>query len=234
MSRAHQTIAVSVLTVLLGCGGGGGSIVVPPPPPPSGVTLAKASPSGDGQTGATSATLPNPLRVIATQTGNPAAGRTVTWAITPNSGEVNPSSSTTDANGIASTTVTLPSVSGTATITATSAGATGSPQSFSATATGASSAVNVQVVNTSFVPSVFTLQVNGTVTFTWGAGSGPHNVTPVAPNTIPISINPGPPDTHAAPYSFQTTFPAVGTYKFFCSVHGGPDSGMSGTITVVP
>jgi plastocyanin len=147
---------------------------------------------------------------------------------------VNPTNSVTDATGIASTTVTLPAVSGVATITATSAGATGSPQTFTATATGASSAVNVQVVNTNFVPSVFELKVNGTVTFTWGAGSGPHNVTPVAPNTIPVSVNPGPPDTHSAPYSFMTVFPAVGTFKFYCGVHGAPDAGMSGTITVVP
>ena len=233
MSRGTIT-GFGFLALLGACGSSGGTIVVPPPPPPSGITLAKASPSGDNQSGAAASTLPNPLRVVATQSGNPASGRTIAWAITPASGEVNPSSSVTDANGIASTTVTLPSVAGPATVTATSAGASGSPQSFTATATGASSAVTVSVINTNFVPSVFQLKVNGTVTFTWGAGSGPHNVTPVPPNLIPASVNPGPPDTHSAPYSFQTTFPAVGTYKFYCSVHGAPDTGMSGTITVVP
>ncbi len=46
--------------------------------------------------------------------------------------------------------------------------------------------------------------------------------------------NPPPPGTHSAPHSFGVTFPSVGTFKFFCGVHGGPDAGMHGTITVVP
>ena len=228
--------AVVLLACALACGGGGTvSPPPPPPPPPNSPILTKAQPSGDGQTGAAAATLPNPLRVLVTTvSGSPVAGRSISWSITPSSGEVNPSSATTGSDGVATTTVTLPPVSGAVTVTATSSGATGSPQSFTLTATGASSAVNVQVINTNFVPSTFDLKVGGTVTFTWGAGSGPHNVIPVPPNLIPVSVNPGPPDTHSAPYSFMTTFPALGTFKFYCGVHGAPDAGMAGTITVVP
>jgi plastocyanin len=194
--------------------------------------LTKASPSGDGQNGTVSATLANPLRVLVTQSGAAASGRAVNWSIAPATGEVNPSNSVTDANGIAATTVTLPPIAGPATVTATSAGASGSPQSFTLTATGAGTEVTVQVINTNFVPATFDLKVGGTVTFTWGAGSAGHNVTPVPPNLIPTSGNL--PDTRSAPFSFQTTFPALGTFKFYCSIHGAPDVNMAGTITVIP
>jgi len=92
----------------------------------------------------------------------------------------------------------------------------------------------VQVINNEFQPAFFDLKAGGLVTFTWGPGSSDHNVTPVAPNLIPASINQPPPATHSAPYSFEVTFPSVGTFKFFCSRHGSPDNGMHGTITVVP
>jgi plastocyanin len=196
--------------------------------------MAKASTSGDGQTGAVSTSLPNLLRVIVTQSGNPLSGRAVVWAITPSSGLVNPSNAVTGADGIASTMVTLPPIAGTATISATAAGAAGSPQTFTATATGAASGVTVLVVNSDFQPAFFDLKAGGTVTFTWGTLAIGHNVAPVAPNTIPASSNPAPPGLHSAPYSFDTVFPSTGTFKFFCTAHGASDSGMHGTITVVP
>ena len=94
--------------------------------------------------------------------------------------------------------------------------------------------VTVQVINDAFQPATFQLKAGGIVTFTWAAGANGHNVSPVAPNTIPVSSNPAPPGVHSAPYTFDTTFPTVGTFKFFCTAHGAPDSGMHGTITVVP
>jgi len=94
--------------------------------------------------------------------------------------------------------------------------------------------VTVQVINDAFQPATFQLKAGGVVTFTWAAGANGHNVSPVAPNTIPVSSNPSPPGVHSAPFTFDTTFPTVGTFKFFCTAHGAPDSGMHGTITVVP
>jgi plastocyanin len=194
--------------------------------------MAKATPSGDAQSGAVGTVLPNPLRVIITQSGNPVMGTGVTWQIGPSGGSLNPTASATGADGVASTTVTLPAVAATSTITATATGVTGSPLSFSATSTGSSLAVTVNVVNFSFQPANVTLKQGGTVTFLWGSGSGPHTVTPVPPNTIPII--PGDPTTQNAPFTFDTTFPATGTFNYFCRVHGAPGSGMAGTITVVP
>lgn len=213
-----------------GCGGGdsGG-----PNGGGNNPVMAKAGASGDAQSAALGTVLASPLRVIITQDGNPLSGRTVTWAVSP-AGSANPASSTSGADGTAQTLVTLPLIGGAVSITATSAGVTGSPLTFTATATGAGTQVNVAVENTFFTPSDFQLKQGGTVTFTWGAGSGPHTVTPVAPNTIPQSSNPAPPGTHNAPYTFDTTFPATGVFKFFCSVHGAPDTGMHGTITVIP
>jgi len=191
--------------------------------------MVKATPSGDAQSGVVATVLPNPLRVSITQNGAAVQGRTVTWTVQPTfAASVNPTSSTTDASGIASTTVTLPAFAVTSTITATSSGATNSPLSFSAIATGAGLAVTVNVVNNQFQPAQFQIRQGGTVTFLWGTGSGPHTVTPVAPATIPTSA-PGNP--HSAAFSFDAVFPAQGVFQFFCEVHG---SGMSGTITVVP
>jgi plastocyanin len=193
--------------------------------------MAKASTSGDGQSGPSGTTLPNPLRVVITQSGAPVSGRGVFWAITPAGGAVSPASGPTMSDGIAQTTVTLPGFATTSTITATSAGVTGSPVSFTAISTGASLQVLVAVVNNAFQPSEFQLKQGGTVSFVWGTGSVQHTVTPVAPNTIPVS--PGDPATQNAPFEFSTVFPTTGTFAFFCRTHGTATTGMHGTITVV-
>lgn len=147
---------------------------------------------------------------------------------------MNPASSSTGADGIASTTVTLPPFAASNAVTAVSAGASGSPLHFSVTSTGATAAVTIEVVNNVFLPDNAQVEAGGTVTFQWSSGSRDHNVTPVAPNTIPMSTNPAPPALHDTPYSFATTFPAAGTFVFFCGPHGTPSSGMRGVITVVP
>jgi plastocyanin len=234
MSRELWISLLATGAVASACGGGGTSTPPPPPPPPppASPVIAKATPSGDAQTGVVGTVLPNPLRVIITQSGNPAVGTGVNWQIGPSGGSVNPTASATDANGIASTTVTLPAVAATSTITATATGVTGSPQSFSATSTGASLAVTVNVVNNAFQPATVQLKQGGTVTFLWGPASGPHTVTPVAPNVIPVI--PGDPTAQSSPFTFDTVFPSTGTFNYYCRIHGAPLTGMSGTITVVP
>jgi plastocyanin len=233
--QRRVTPALLTAGILLGsgCGGSGGTNPPPPPPPPPppSATMAKASPSGDAQSGAAGTVLTNPLRVSITQNGAAAAGRTVTWGMEfPNNGSVT-ATSVTGADGIATATVTLPGFATTSTILATSAGATNSPLSFTAISTGAGLAVTVNVVNTAFQPAQFQLKQGGRVTFLWGAGSGPHTVTPDPPNTIPSSGV----GNKNAPFSFEVTFPALGAFRFFCEVHGAAGgTGMSGTITVVP
>src|SRR5438128_10247475 len=78
---------------------------------------------GDGQTGSVGTTLPTPLSVrVADLFGNPVAAVTVSWTPASGSGSVNPTTSTTNASGIASTAWTLGTQAGTQTIQATGAG----------------------------------------------------------------------------------------------------------------
>jgi plastocyanin len=194
--------------------------------------MTKANPSGDGQSAPLGSTLPEPLRVLVTDGGGPVAGRTVVWQILAPGASVTPATTQTGADGIAGTTVTLPPYGSANVVSASSSGTNGSPQTFVATSTGAGTSVTVSVINDAFLPSTFDLKAGGTVTFTWAASAVSHNVNPVAPAEIPASV--GLPGSHNAPFSFDAVFPVNGTFRFFCTVHGSANSGMRGTITVVP
>jgi plastocyanin len=135
VSSLHVLLVVAAASVPLagaGCSSGSSSGGTGPAVP---VIAMAATASGDGQTAQTGVTLPNPLRVVVTLSGNPQSGKTVSWAAQGTGASVNPLTSVTDASGIATTSWTLGSTVGSQTATATLAGATGSPVSFSATAT---------------------------------------------------------------------------------------------------
>lgn len=79
----------------------------------------------------------------------------------------------------------------------------------------------------------FARGAGSSVTFRWGAGVGPHSVTPVTGNSWPIEI----PAITAGPTGLTAVDQPgnVGIYRFYCSVHGsvnasGQVSGMSGEI----
>jgi plastocyanin len=104
--------------------------------------LARATPSGDAQTGTAGAALANPLRVLVTEDGDPVEGLTVTWGVVSGGGSVSATSSTTGADGVASITWTLGGTAGAQSVRATAPSASGSPLTFTATATaGAATAV---------------------------------------------------------------------------------------------
>lgn len=131
MPSVNPRIAVlMILAVFIGScateeggGGGGGSTVA----------IAKATPSGDGQTATVATAVANALRVIVTENGSAVSGRTVAWS-TSGGGTVS-ATTTTDASGIATTQWTLGQTAGTQTASATLSGANGSPAAFNATAT---------------------------------------------------------------------------------------------------
>jgi plastocyanin len=130
-SRWLTPPVVSLAYLVLGCGGGGGDGGTPPPT----TTIAKASSNnGDAQSGTVGQPLATPLRVIVTDGGSASSGTTVAWSTTASGGSVDPASAVTDANGTASTTWTLGTVSGSQAAQATLSGAAGSPVSFTATA----------------------------------------------------------------------------------------------------
>jgi plastocyanin len=119
--------------VLLGCGGddGGGNGGTPP----ATTAIAKASPSGDAQTGTVGQPLAEGIRVSVTEDGQPLLGATVTWSTTAAGGSLAEPTTTTDNSGIATNTWTLGTVAGSQAAQASLSGASGSPLSFTATAT---------------------------------------------------------------------------------------------------
>src|SRR3989442_839555 len=100
-------------------------------------TLVKSS--GDNLTGQVATRLQTPhVVLISDANSNPVAGVTVTWAAASGGGSVDPTTSTTDANGHAQTFRTLGIVIGTQTTTATAtSGRTTTNATFSAAATAA-------------------------------------------------------------------------------------------------
>lgn len=109
--------------------------------------------SGNSQSGKRSAALASPFVVTATDAnGNLVNGASVTFSIATVPGgatgqALSVTSTTTAANGQASSTLTLGNTAGTYTITATSAGLSGSPVTFTATATAGSYTVLTAVTN---------------------------------------------------------------------------------------
>lgn len=133
MSRAtwHRWARAGQLCLLGGMLACGSDNAAPGGNPPA---IAKATAaSGDAQTGAVGAQLAAPIRVVVTQDGAAKAGVSVGWTAAAG-GAVAPTSSTTDATGIASTAWTLGAAAGDQTAQATLAGASGSPVVFHATA----------------------------------------------------------------------------------------------------
>lgn len=168
--------------------------------------------------------LPLPYSVaVVDVSGRPISGVSVTWApATGFDGSFSSNPSTTDANGVATTIQTL----GSGTIYAANATVTGVPRTtFVAHASAPGTAVGVSVTDNLFTPKDTAVQVNGTVTWTWGAGATQHNVNYISgPTPLPASSL-----TMAAPASFSTTFTTVGKYSYECTLHPG----MTGTVTVV-
>ena len=123
--------AVALVLFVVACGGDPKGAL---PPLPDGLSAAKAAPTGDAQIGRVQTALANALRIVVINDGNPESGVAVNWSGSGTQASFNPASGTTDANGIATTTWTLPQEAGTPTAQANVSGASGSPVVFSATA----------------------------------------------------------------------------------------------------
>ncbi len=185
--RAYLLLSSLVLVALVtACGGGSTS-----PPPPAQAIQKTSTASGDAQTAAVTAPLPNPLRVVVTLNGTPQVGTSVTWASSATGSTIMPGGNT-DANGIATANWTLGTTAGTQTATATLNGATGSPVTFMATATPGPATQLIQVSGNSQngitnaalanpvvvkVADRFGNGVSG-VTVAWQVTSGAASVTP--------------------------------------------------------
>ena len=127
---SFAVLLLATMMLAAACGGGGNECC----DPFEQSTVSKSAPSGDAQAGTVGQVLPLPLQVGVTTGGTPTAGITVNWSTAAAGGAVSPTSTDTDADGIASTTWTLGTTAGAQTATATVTGATGSPVTFSASA----------------------------------------------------------------------------------------------------
>ena len=95
--------------------------------------------AGNNQTGNVGTTLPTALTVLATNGSTVQSGVTVSFTDNGAGGKFNPTSATTNSNGLASTSYTLPATAQTISISATASGY--APATFIETATGATSQV---------------------------------------------------------------------------------------------
>jgi plastocyanin len=226
--------AAVCLLALFGCGGDDDGGSGPPPDEDPLEVAAAPTSSGDGQTGPPGEALPEQLRVVITRASEPQEGIEVAWATT-GGGSLDPATSTTGADGIASSTWTLGPTEGAQSATATVADAEGSPVTFTATAEADEpppppADATIQVLGPSggnrFSPTNVTIQAGETVEWVWPPGAISHNVVP--DDTEPTSSG-SPTD---GPNTYRYTFNTAGTYNFHCAVHEG--LGMTGTVTVEP
>ena len=188
-----------------------------------GIPTQIAKNGGDNQTGMINTALPTPHSVIVHDShGNVVPMVPVAWVVGTGGGSVNPTSTSTGSNGVASTTRTLGPTLGTQTDTARTPGLAGSPVGF--TATGAL-AVQVggdiynnvffrSVHNGSQNPAVDTIPAGAAVIWEW-VGSLSHGVESTgSPSFNNSSIMTG------AGKSYSVTFTSPGTYTYDCLVHG--------------
>ena len=95
----------------------------PPPPPPSRIATTLELVSGNNQSGEINQRLTAPLVVrVRDQNNAVLSGVTVNFTVSPTRGTLNPTSDTTDANGRASTTLTLGNTAESYTVTASVSG----------------------------------------------------------------------------------------------------------------
>jgi len=206
----------ALLLALVACGGDDAA------GPPSNTPVLTIA-GGDDQIGTLGQPLANPLRVELRQGGAPLAGQTVNW--TNAQGSLNPSSSTTDAVGLASTVWTLPGGSAPAVLTAQATASGASAISFTSYGVPAGAQV-IEVRNNFFEPGTLTVARNVPVVWVWRSTSRNHDVDPTQ---VPTGATwAGQPTVQNGPFVYGFTFTTAGTYRYTCSVH----SGMTGTITV--
>jgi plastocyanin len=198
-------------------------------PDPATLELSKPDDvSGDRQVGVAGKPLPDSLRVLVTRDGEPVEGVTVIWFTTE--GSLNPTEARTGPDGMAATTWTTMQLFAEQFAAARVEG--GPTIGFTAIATPDPDAPNTVLVQSEggnrFEPAEFTVTVGGTVNWLWSPGSTGHNIVPDDGESPPHS---GAPANWPKWHVFSFTRP--GTYRYHCSVHGGPGGvGMSGTITV--
>ena len=85
--------------------------------------------------------------------------------------------------------------------------------------------VTVSTATFSFSPQIVFIQPGDTVTWTYAGGGMPHNVH-ADDNSYGNPLS-------GSPWTFSHTFPAAGTSRYYCELHGTPGGlGMAGSVVV--
>ena len=89
-------------------------------------------------------------------------------------------------------------------------------------------ALQVFMQGSAFNPATRTVAVGATVTWTNKDGVS-HTVTSAA---IPAGVNPFGSGSLGANGTYSLAFNQAGSYGYYCTIHGTPNSGMRGTVIV--
>lgn len=104
-------------------------------------------------------------------------------------------------------------------------GSTGVSSGGGAGAAGGGRSTTISVRNDFFSPTPDTVSA-GAVTFSWSTPSNGHTLTwDSGPGTLPAN-------TGTITSGTRVVTLQQGTYQYHCSIHGGPGTGMHGTIVV--
>jgi 5-hydroxyisourate hydrolase-like protein (transthyretin family) len=149
---------------------------------PAGQTATLVKVSGDSQTGAAGTALAQPLVVLVRDAaGVPQAGASVGFSITAGGGSLSTTTATTDANGRASTVLTLGTVAGNNTVSAAVAGV--GSVTFGATATPAAPA------QLSIVPAIATDGIGIPLSYQVRIRDQFGNIVTTASNVISLTVS---------------------------------------------
>ncbi|MEO5798130.1 MAG: plastocyanin/azurin family copper-binding protein [Gemmatimonadales bacterium] len=196
-------------------------------PGPIGISFLGAT--GNGQTGNVGSQLTNELRVLVTRGGAPAGGELVVWQADGANSFFEPEQTTSGADGIATSSWTLGTTAGAQAATAFAGSLAGPSVGFTATGValppGTATVKLYTAGGARFEPASLVVAAGTTVTFVWQDGF--HDLLPTGAPTFP-GANGG----FDPPKTYQFTFTTPGIYKYFCSVHGSPSTGMRGTVIV--
>ncbi len=153
-----KSLLFALAGLVAACGGDSTDIEVGDP--------AIAIAGGNGQSAVVGTELDDLLVVRVTQSGAGVSGVAVTWSVQSGGGSVNPATSTTGADGRASTSWTIGDAEGADTLQTSASGVTGSPLTFNATGTSGTppATASVTVRNNFFDPSSVRVAIGGTVT----------------------------------------------------------------------
>lgn len=191
--------------------------------------------SGDLQANDVGLPLAQPLTVrVLDQFNNGVTGFPVQWQVLQGSAQLSATTTPTVA-GTAQVMVTLGSSAGPVTIEASGAVPSGSPVSFAATSRALPTDIVIRVINTRFDPALDTVALGGTVTWDWPVGSAQHNVISTGSPSFTSFPSTYPADSTQfdGPLTYgPLTFATAGTYRFYCTDHGTPTTGMRGSVVV--